>query len=284
MPVKQATTTAQQVSLIKQKGFIVTDDADCEKFFDRHNYYRVSAYLLPFKTQGGYIQGIPFSRIKNIYAFDSALRKFIISTIEQIEHYCRTVFSRIFVNSHGALGYMDASNYSSFHDHVRFQTTLQGYLTNNKRSPVVKHHQASYGGDFPLWVMIEFFSIGTLSYFYSDMKSPDQKAIASVFGTSVQCLKSWMRCLTDLRNRCAHFSRLYYWKYNAVPRMPSSSKYTADRRLFSQILMLSYMYPDTDEWNQTALPELKTLIVKYSSDIDLAHNSFPIDWETQLTR
>lgn len=27
-----------------------------------------------------------------------------------------------------------------------------------------------YGGKFPLWVIIEFFSMGMLSYFYSTLK------------------------------------------------------------------------------------------------------------------
>lgn len=87
--------------------------------------------------------------------------------------------------------------------------------------------------------------MGTLSYLYADLLTPDKKQIASTsFNTSADCLQSWLRCLTDLRNRCAHYSRLYYWIFSAVPKTPQNAPYTFDRKLFSQILMLKYLYPD----------------------------------------
>ena len=86
MPTKQATNCTQQVLKIKDKGFIVADDAACEAFFAQHNYYRVSAFLLPFrKKDKTYFQGVPFSRIQSIYFFDSDLRNLITKMIESIE-------------------------------------------------------------------------------------------------------------------------------------------------------------------------------------------------------
>ena len=97
-------------------------------------------------------------------------------------------------------------------------------IADNKRTLVVKHHNQKYGGKFPLWVLIEFFSMGTLSYLYADLLTPDKKQIASAsFNTSADCLQSWLRCLTDLRNRCAHYSRLYYWIFSAVPKTPQNA-------------------------------------------------------------
>ena len=67
MSTKQATNCSQQVQKIKDKGFIVADDAACEAFFDQHNYYRVSAFLLPFRRKDKtYFKGVPFSRIQSI--------------------------------------------------------------------------------------------------------------------------------------------------------------------------------------------------------------------------
>ncbi|MFQ7050254.1 hypothetical protein [Agathobacter sp.] len=41
--------------------------------------------------------------------------------------------------------------------------------------------------------------MGMLSYLYADLKSADQKMIAKKsYHTSSVCLKSWLRCLTDL--------------------------------------------------------------------------------------
>ena len=56
--------------------------------------------------------------------------------------------------------------------------------------------------------------MGMLSYFYRGMKNKDKATIAqSLYGVNYQTLESWLRCMTDLRNRCAHYSRIYYWVF-----------------------------------------------------------------------
>ena len=145
--------------------------------------------------------------------------------------------------------------------------------------------QEKYDGKFPIWVIIEFFSMGMLSYFYADLQSGDQKYIAKeIYDTSVACLKSWLRCITDLRNRCAHYSRLYYWSFTALPKMPKESVAPQNRKLFSQILVLKRLYPDKKEWNSKVMTELRAVIEEYEDDISLKHIGFPQDWYEQLER
>ena len=134
-----------------------------------------------------------------------------------------------------------------------------------------------------MWVIIEFFSMGTLSYLYADLLTPDKKQIASTsFNTSADCLQSWLRCLTDLRNRCAHYSRLYYWIFSAVPKTPQNAPYTFDRKLFSQILMLKYLYPDKSNWISSVYISIETLVDEYLPDISLKHIGFPENWKELL--
>ena len=46
----------------------------------------------------------------------------------------------------------------------------------------------------------------------------DQKEFAQKhYATIPQNLKSWLRCATDLRNICAHYGRLYYRIFSAIP-------------------------------------------------------------------
>lgn len=74
------------------------------------------------------------------------------------------------------------------------------------------------------------------------MITEDKKSIAmNLYRISPGQLESWLRCITDLRNRCAHYSRIYYWLFQA---MPNDYDYIADRKLFSQLLMLKFLYPD----------------------------------------
>lgn len=118
--------------------------------------------------------------------------------------------------------------------------------------------------------------MGMLSYLYADLKSPDQKQIArELYHTSSVCLKSWLRCLTDLRNRCAHYSRIYYWSFPALPRMPKNVSFKPNRKLFSQILTLKFLYPDKNEWKSRIMTELRALMEEYGDDISLSHIGFP---------
>ena len=284
--IKQPKTYEQQVELIKEKGFIVNNDTECISFLKQANYYRLSAYFLPFRKKNGtYFADISFNRIQRIYKFDSKLRGVLFNCIERIELHLRTQLAYYCGHVYGSLGYMDKSIYNKKHNHDKFRKLLNVCIEENKNSLVVKHHKEKYDGKFPIWVIIEFFSMGMLSYFYADLQSGDQKYIAKeLYDTSVACLKSWLRCITDLRNRCAHYSRLYYWSFTALPKMPKESVAPQNRKLFSQILVLKRLYPDKKEWNSKVMTELRAVIEEYEDDISLKHIGFPQDWYEQLER
>ena len=282
--VKNPITYDEQVKQISEKGFIIENPDSCKEFLKQANYYRLSAYYLPFKKKDGtYFKEIPFKRVQRIYEFDSHLRSLIFQIIEQIEFYLRTQLSYHLSFTYGSLGYLDSSTFNSHHKDDIFKKRIALCIDENKRTLVVKHHNQKYGGKFPLWVIIEFFSMGMLSYLYADLLTPDKKQIAATsFNTSADCLESWLRCTTDLRNRCAHYSRLYYWIFSAIPKMPQNAPYVFDRKLFSQILMLKYLYPDKIKWNNNISINIETLVDEYLPDISLKHIGFPETWKKFL--
>lgn len=282
--LKQPKTCSEQVKITRAKGFIVNDDADCITFLKQANYYRLSAYFLPFrKRDGTYFTGVNISRIQRIYNFDSQIRALLFQAIEQIEFYMRTTLSYYLANKYGTLGYLDKNTYSERHNADKFNEKVEQCIQENKRTLVVKHHQEKYGGQFPVWVIIEFFSMGMLSYCYGDLKSEDQKIIArNAFSSSSACINSWLRCITDLRNRCAHYSRLYFWTFPAIPLTPKGNSFRMDRKLFSQIMMLKYLYPDKNFWNTKFVIGIEMLIKEYLPDISLKHIGFPENWEALL--
>lgn len=284
MDVKEPITYDEQVKRISEKGFVIDDVNSCKEFLNQASYYRLLAYYLPFKKKdGSYFKGIPFSRIQRIYEFDSHLRGLISGIIEQIEFYLRTQLSYHLSHTYGALGYMNDSTFNSRHNDVAFKAKVAECIADNKRTPVVRHHTQKYGGKFPIWVIIEFFSMGALSYLYADLLTKDKKQIAAKsFNTSADCLQSWLRCLTDLRNRCAHYSRLYYWIFSSVPKAPQDESFTFDRKLFTQILMLKYLYPDKKKWNSDISVRIEKLIDEYLPDISLKHIGFPENWKELL--
>ena len=285
MKLKEPTSYSMQVELLKKKNIIVPNEDDCESFLSRVNYYRLSGYFLPFvrKEEGKCFIPIEFNRIQNIYSFDTELRNLILLTIEKIEVYVRTQIAYMHAHRYGAEGYMQQETFNNRHNHETYLKHINSCILENRNTLVVKHHKQNYEGHFPLWVVIDFFSIGMLSHFYLGMKNRDKSMLAmKMYGVNYQTLESWMRCLTDLRNRCAHYSRLYYWIFPALPKMPMGEKYVPTRRLFAQLYMLKLMYPEKEKWNDDFVKPLIKLVKKYKTDISLKHLDFPYRWKSML--
>lgn len=285
MELKKQTTFEEQLELLKRKGIVIEHSEDCIEFLKHVNYYRFSAYYLPFrdaKTQKLF-SNIKFERLQKIYEFDQNLRSLIFAAIENIEIHLRTQIAYYHVHKYGAEGYREFNYYNTGHNHSDFLQRLSGCVNENKKTLIVRHHLDKYDGHFPLWVMIEFFSMGMLSHFYRDLITQDRKNIAKIlYNTNHKNLESWTRCLTDLRNRCAHYSRLYYWVFPAIPRFSEQEPHTATRRLFSQIYMLKLMYPDHSKWNELFLKPLIKLMRKYKPYISQKQLDFPYRWKSML--
>ncbi len=283
--IKKPKTFKQQIAILKTKNIIIDDDSAALAFLNRVNYYRFSGYFLPFqvKCHGPLFSDITFEQLQSIYEFDEQLRNLITKAVDEIEIYLRSQFAYYHSHRFGEEGYMLPDNYNNKHNHDVFMNHIKSCIKENSRTPVVIHHIDKYDGHFPIWVIIEFFSMGMLSYFYSDMPNHDKAIIANnLYCVNYQTLESWLRCLTDLRNRCAHYSRLYYWIFPALPKMPPNANYVPTRRLFAQLLMLKLMYPDHQKWNDEILKPLVKLINKYKNYISYKHLDFPYRWKSML--
>ena len=286
MELKKPTTFDEQVELLKQKNITVKDRDVCINFLSKTNYYRLTGYYLAFirKEEDKCFIELDFQRIQNIYSFDVELRNLISFAIKKIEVHIRTQLAYRHAHAYGAEGYMNSSSFNKRHNHAAYIKHVTSCISENANTLVVKHHNENYDGHFPIWAIIDFFSVGMLSYFYRGMKNPDKAKMAEdLYGVNYQILESWLRCLTDLRNRCAHYSRLYYWIFPATPKMPSKEKYIPTRRLFAQLYMLKLMYPEKENWNNEFLKPLTKLVNKYKKDISLKHLDFPYRWKSMLT-
>ncbi len=279
--VKNPATYDELVKKIKSHGFIVKDEIECKNIIASVGYYRLSAYFLPFKKDDGtYVDNISFERVYNIYEFDRKLRNLIFGAIEVIEVYLRSVLSNFHALQYGSLGYLETSSFNDRHNAEKFNENIQREIDNNSKVLFVKHHIDNYDGMFPLWVVSELFTFGMLSYFYNDLTTADKKQLA---GNAYKDVAGWLRCCTDLRNICAHYGRLYYRIFSAMPAGKELEDYEK-RRLWGAIFSLKSLYPTAEKWNHEFLPSLKALFEEYKSDIDLYHIAFPQDWEKRITK
>lgn len=272
------------VNKLEAKGIIISDRMAVIRFLNDVNYYRFLGYLIPLGIRHSSGSTVPFETARMVYEFDTRLRGLISMAIDTIEIYLRSQFGHYYGKHYGSEGYMLPENFNGHHNSELFIRKINLIIKNNHHDPVIIHHLQVYEGHFPIWVIIEFFSIGMLSYFYWDMKNRDKTILSiSLYNVSYQILESWMRCITVLRNKCAHYSRLYGWVFTSIPRLPDSIGFTPDRTLFSQLLMLKLMYPDHKKWNNDFLRSLIHLVNRYHSFISLDHIGFPYKWKAILT-
>ena len=283
MVLKPPKTYQEQVLLLKQRGCIIYDDDECVKFLKQYNYYRVSAFFLPFRNNDhSYTDDITFLRIKSIIEFDKKIRIFIYALIEEIELFIRTNLAYYHGHKYGPDGYLNLNNYIKSHQHTQFIKQIDIEIEHNKNALCVMHHKQKYDGKFPIWAIIELFSLGMLSRFYADMLLDDRKKIATDYNTKAKYLENWLRTLTVLRNICAHHGRLYNVMFKNIPRIPPALRLKPTGKLFDQILVLIWLSPDRNIWNTQYLPYLSALIKEYSEHIDFCHIGFCESWESIL--
>ncbi len=283
--LKRPTSYEEQLEILKSRGAFISDKVFCLQKMAEINYYRFSAYFLPFrKSDGTYMDDTSFHTVYRIYEFDRKLRGILFSAIEEIEIYLRAKIAYFHAHKYGPLGYMDVSNFSGELRKEKVYENIEREIRSNSQTLFVKHHIEKYNGQFPVWVIIELFTLGMLSRFYSDMLVPDKKQLArELYGTTSKNLASWLRCITDFRNVCAHYGRLYYRVFPAIPSgisLPASVK----RRLWGMMLVLKLLYPNGSKWNSEVLTSLESLFDEYRGYIDLYHIAFSPDWNLQLKK
>ncbi len=272
--VKNPSTYKEQIEILKRHGCHIEDEERAIRILSEIGYYRLSAYLLPFKNNKCYAEGTSIENVYKIYEFDRKLRNVLYSAIEIVEIYMRSSLSYYHAHKYGALGYLDAASYNKNFNADEFEEKFNREVRNNQKVLFVKHHLENYGGKFPLWVASELFTFGSLSYFYSDLKTCDKKELA---GRKFNSVASWLRCCTDLRNICAHYGRLYYRIFPSVPSDIPLHAYQS-HRLWGAVLALKSLFPSNEKWLNEFMPNMEALFEEYKDDIQLWHVAFPYNW------
>lgn len=172
MEIKEFKTFEEQVAKLIERGCEdITSKEYAITILKHINYYRLTAYFLPFRDEESQkydSNKVSLEKIYSIYQFDSELRLLLMEYLEDIELYFRTQVAYHHSEQYGALAYKDSKNFNKFHKHDEFMENLKRELSYRKKDHVYKHHQFKYNGEFPLWVLVEFFSFSMTSKFYAD--------------------------------------------------------------------------------------------------------------------
>ena len=272
---KQPITIKEQLTILKQRGLCIDDDDEAVKTLKAINYFRLAGYWRHMEDDRQTHQfktGSTFSQVLDFYNFDTELKALLFTAIQRIEIAVRTQIIQHFSLRHGAFWFMDAA---LAEDSGLFQSNLESLKAELSRSQdefILEHFRKYDSPDMPpSWKTLEVASFGTLSKLYRNMRDNHvKKQVAREYGLPHhEYMHNWLRCLTVLRNVCAHHARMWNSHYVVKPKIPNrlpllwiqDMAFHRDR-LYPLMCIITYWLNAIDTRN-TFAADFKALLVKY---------------------
>jgi abortive infection bacteriophage resistance protein len=270
-----------QVDLLKSRNLIIENETFAEQVLSHINYYRLSAYGLGLHDGSKFQDHIKFEALYRLYEFDVKIRYILLQAIEFTEVMFRTKIAYHMATKYNSESYLDVQFFQDELFHKEFVDAFTLEKHHQRNAAFIKHHEELYGGKMPIWVAVEIFSFGMLSRFYGNMIIKDQWEIARFFNTSPVFIRSWLKCLVEVRNICAHYGRIYNRILSSEPKMYFEHQHIKKRRIFVIILVLKRLLNHVTI-QKTFTSNIRTLIEEYDDVINLSYIGFPEDWNKLL--
>lgn len=294
---KKYLTTAQHIELMRSRGLGIGDESFATHWLEKSGYYRLTGYGLPFrkkapdgKLEEGFIKGTTFEDIVKLYEFDRHLRLLVLDAVERFEVAFRTSMNNTMAAKYGPHWFIDSALWSDktdektgrpYFDHAEFLESV----ARDKQTPFIKKYNATYDDPEypPCWMLAETLTLGTWSRAYGMLvNNQDKKPVSDAFHLSVGEMVSWSQMVNDLRNKCAHQSRVWDARYVSGPRKKGYLKgIVGDNQcFFAQVAALVYCLWTVEPEN-TWLERLEKLL----GSCPLARPEamgFPEGWKEKL--
>jgi len=227
---KPAKNIKEQITQLQQRGLIIEDVAKAEYYLSVIGYYRLSGYWWPMladKNARVFKAKSTFDNVIAIYNFDKELRLLLFEIIESIEIALRTKLIYHISLEISPWWFEDSNNFKDRDNHSKLLVDIDRELAKTKEV-FIKEHYKKYSTDRrrpPDWKTLEVVSFGTISKLYGNLKNSikSKNIIAKEFGIANHTyLPSWLQAISQIRNMCAHHSRL--WNKNLPGRPKLMSK------------------------------------------------------------
>lgn len=246
---KAPTTYTEQVALLRSRGLVINNTAEAEKTLRHVNYYRFSAYCIPFQNpRDVFVPGTAFDTITDLYLLDEELRRECLALLAPIEIYFRTSVVYEFSHARGAFAQYEPANFRTDFNHAGWLASLDEEVGRGKET-FLGHYKGNYNGfpRLPLWMACEVMSIGTLSLLYHGLLPDIQRRISRHLGIHHFTLASWLHFFAYLRNLCAHHCRLWNRELSIKPFLPNKdTRWTSqglnNERLFAGTAVMEWVF------------------------------------------
>lgn len=291
---KKVFTIEEHIAQLIERGLEINNIETAKHYLANVSYYRLAGYWWPMqsdKINHRFKADSTFADVISLYDFDCELRMLLFDVIEKIEISLRTKL--IYHLSHE----FDAwwfQNTNIFQDSKALIQTLASIQEEVERSKdiFIKEHNKKYKDDLrfpPAWKTLELTSFGSLSKLYGNLKHTvnSKETIAEELGAvNHTYLPSWLHSIAQIRNYCAHHSRIWNKNLPGTPKILSKPPFrwvanvpSDTQRIYLHLCIMRYMLNIIIPSN-TFGTQLKALIKKYPS-VDPNALGLKPDWDDE---
>ncbi len=291
---KKTLTIDEHIQQLRDRGLTISDEGLARHYLAHVSYYRLAGYWWPMqsdKEKHEFKANSKFEDVVSLYNFDRELRIIIFDVIEKIEITLRTKL--IYHLSHEFDPWW-FQKVEIFQDSGALIETLASIKEEIDRSKdtFIKEHKKKYKDDLrfpPAWKTLELASFGSLSKLYGNLKntikSKDIIAL-ELGGVNHTYLPSWLQSIAQIRNYCAHHSRLWNKNLPGTPKILTKPphRWVADvptdtSKLYMHLCIMKYLVNIIAPENSFTI-KLHELLSKYPS-IDPNALGMKPDWNKE---
>lgn len=297
---KRPLTIYEQINKLEQRGLNFSDKEEAKSYLQHISYYRLRAFTYPFQNNDPLADheflrdDIDFKDIIDLYVFDRRLRNLIFNELEKIEIALQSQLSLEYsVKFKDAFWYLNRNLYSKTEE--RDYSNLICDIKNDVRrsdEDFIKHYQHKYDNPEmpPSWMSLEVVSFGTLSRLYKMLdKTTEKRNVAKFFGIGDEdVLINWIHAFSNLRNSCAHHSRIWNRRFIIHLKLPyntsrqfltrESIKTLKQNKIFVLLSAIKYIVDIISPGNSFK-KNIKLLLNDKHKLLSLKDMGFPTNWE-----
>lgn len=258
---KPALKLDEKINLLENRWLIIKDKEKAKHYLQHIWYFRLTWYFKFYqnKETNLFYDWITFDKIIDLYSFDRKLRLLTLDAIEKIEVSLKSNINDYMSEKFSCNWYFNNKLFSLENEknlEIYNNLDLKIKSIQKKSSSIfVKEFFKKYNDEYiPSWMLFEEITIWELSNIYRLLKTEFKQQIADSFWVYQLDLQIWIQLLVNIRNICAHHSRLWNKEYVVKLRL-------RDKTFWNKYLMWEIKNFNTPE----VLPNYynATLIINY---------------------
>lgn len=250
--MKPFLTYDEQIELLVSRGLegVQGDESDLRQKLQSVGYYRLSGYMYPFRVtlkdndrpikSEVFKKGTNMTMVWEYYLFDRRLRLLIADAIERVEIALRVAIAYEWAkhsqcpNPQKSIQQY-AKNYKNKARQERLKAFQECYLRSKEDCAThFKKQQIDNVEDLPVWVMVQFSTLGALHNLLANgLKKKVRESIAVSFGFKAEeylYFTSLISLFNVTRNACAHHGRMWNRSWTQKNGTPIIQKAPANQK------------------------------------------------------